>query len=127
MRQQPLADRVLVRPGKSRVHQFPGIGRAGRHGHFHALLVNAYDLVQVGKIQARINALREQVHGHGHQVHIARALAVPEERALHALGAGQQRQFGGGHGGPPALWACTLKRIASRLEKRRDIHSIWSA
>ena len=39
-----------------------------------------------------------QVVRHGHEVHVAGPLAVAEQRALDAVGAGQQRQLGRGHG-----------------------------
>jgi hypothetical protein len=44
-------------------------------------------------------ALREQVHGQGHDVDVAGALPVAEQRALDPIGAGQHRQLGRRHGG----------------------------
>ena len=41
------------------------------------------------------------IHGDGNDVHVARALAVAEQRALHAVRAGQQAQLGGGHAAAP--------------------------
>ena len=51
------------------------------------------------------------IHGDGNDVHVARALAVAEQRALHAVRAGQQAQFGVGHAAAPVVvrvQACLL-------------------
>ena len=57
------------------------------------------DLVDVGDRQARVDALAEQVQRQGHDVDIAGALAVAEQRALDPLGAGHHAELGGGDAG----------------------------
>ena len=51
------------------------------------------------KFNQWINALRVQIKGECHDVHVAGALAVAEQRALDALGAGHHRELGGRDGG----------------------------
>ena len=48
-----------------------------------------------GEVDLRVDALAEQVHAQGHQVDVAGALAVAEQAALDAVGAGQVAQLGG--------------------------------
>ena len=44
-----------------------------------------------------------QVHGQGHGIHVAGALAIAEQAALHALGTCQHRQLGAGHAGAAVI------------------------
>ena len=60
----------------------------------HAL----HDLRHVGEVQLRVHALAVEVHRHGDDVHVAGALAVAEQRALDAVGAGHGGQFRRRHG-----------------------------
>ena len=46
-------------------------------------------------MEVRVDALRVQVHGHRHDVHVAGALAVTEQRALDTIGTGQETELGG--------------------------------
>ena len=46
-----------------------------------------------------MDAVRVEVQGDGDDVEVAGALAVAEERALDAVGAGQQAELGGGDAG----------------------------
>ena len=46
----------------------------------------------------RIDALRVEIHGHRDDVHVARALAVAEQRALDAVGAREQAELAGRDG-----------------------------
>jgi hypothetical protein len=63
-----------------------------------ALLVGLDDLVHARQVELRVDALAVEVHGHGDEVHVAGALAVAEQRALDAIGAGQHAQLRRGHG-----------------------------
>jgi hypothetical protein len=59
----------------------------------------AADLVDIGKVELRIDALRVQVQRQRDQVNVAGALAVAEETALDAVGARHDSELGGGHAG----------------------------
>src|SRR6478735_10841073 len=64
-----------------------------------AVLHRATDLVDVGEVDLRVDALREEVHAQGHQADVPRPLAVAEQAALDAVGTGQVTQLGRGHAG----------------------------
>src|SRR3954469_1518871 len=68
-------------------------------GQLGAVLDRAPDLVDVGEVDHRVDALAEQVHAEGHEVDVAGALAVPEQAALDPVGAGHHGQLGGGDRG----------------------------
>ena len=72
----------------------------------------AADLVDVGEVDLRVDALGEQVHAQGDQVDVAGALALPEQAALDAVGAGHQRQLGGGDGGAA---------VVVRVDRQADV------
>ena len=59
----------------------------------------ARDGVDVREVEARMDALRVHVEGEGDEVDVAGALAVAEEAALDAVGAGHEAELGGGDGG----------------------------
>ena len=67
-------------------------------GQLVAGLDHAAQLVDVRDVQPGIDALAEQVHGQRHQVDVAGALAVAEQRALDSLRAGHKRQLRRRHG-----------------------------
>src|SRR5690606_35602278 len=96
---EALLDGVLVGAGEGRVDQVAHVRVARVDVHLVAVLPRATDLVDVGEVDLRVDALREQVHAQGDQVDVAGALALPEQAALDAVGAGHDGQFGGGHGG----------------------------
>ncbi len=79
------------------------------------------------KIQARMDALRVEVERQRDEVDVAGALAVAEQAALDAIGAGHDRQLGGGDAGAAVVVRVELSTIASRRARLRCIHSIWSA
>ena len=62
-----------------------------------AMLVGAGHGVDVREVELRIDALGVHVEGKSHEVHVAGALAVAEETALDAVGAGHQAEFGSRH------------------------------
>src|SRR5690606_2199205 len=96
---EALLDGVLVGAGEGRVDQVAHVRVARVDVHLVAVLPRATDLVDVGEVDLRVDALREQVHAQGDQVDVAGALALPEQAALDAVGAGHDGQLGGGHGG----------------------------
>ena len=59
-----------------------------------AVLDGADDLVDVGDDEAGIDALAEQVQCQGHDVDVAGALAIAEERAFDAIRSRHDRQLG---------------------------------
>ena len=69
------------------------------HGQLVAVLDGAADLVDVGEVDLRVDAAAEQVQPQRHDAHVAGALAVAEQAALDAVGAGLIAQFGCGDGG----------------------------
>ena len=93
-RLQPLLDGVLVRAGEGRVDQVARVGVARVDRQLGAVLHGATDLVDVGEVDLRVDALAEQVHRQRDQVDVAGPLAVPEQAALDAVGAGHHRELG---------------------------------
>ena len=90
-----LADGVLVRSRERREDQIPGVGVAFVNGELVDGFDGLADARHVAEVELRVDALGEQVHRHRHEVAVAGAFAVAEQRAFHPLGAGHQRQFGG--------------------------------
>jgi hypothetical protein len=79
--------------------QLAGVGLAGRDLEARAAFVDLADLVDVGEVEVRVDAVRVEVQGDDDDVEVAGAFAVAEERALDAVGAGEQGEFGGGDAG----------------------------
>ena len=98
-RLQALLDRVLVRAGERRVDQVARVRVPGVHRKLVAVLGGAPDLVDVGEIDHRVDALAEQVHAQGDQADVPGPLAVAEQAALDPVRAGQHRQLGVRDGG----------------------------
>ena len=94
-----LLDRVLVGAGETRVDEVADVGGARRGLHLRAVLDRAADRIHVGEVNARVDALAEQVQAQGHQIHVAGALALAQQATLDAVRAGEQRQLGGGDAG----------------------------
>ena len=59
------------------------------------VFVDVLHPVDVGAVELGIEALRVHVQRQRHDVDIAGALAIAEQRALDAVGAGHQAEFGG--------------------------------
>ena len=96
-RSEALLDGVLVGAGEGGVDKLAGVGSARGHVHTGRPLDGAADLVDVGQVEHGVHALAEEVEGQGHQIHVAGALAVAEQAALDAVGAGHEAELGGGH------------------------------
>ena len=98
------------------------------HRQLVAVLDGPLDLVDVGEVDLRVDALGEQVQPQRDQVDVAGALAVAEQAALDPVGAGQQAQLGGGHAGAAVVVRVqATARRESRRGRWRCIHSIESA
>ena len=98
-----LLDGVLVRAAESSESQLAGVRLARRHLEAGAALVDLADAVDVAEVQTRMNAVGVQVQGDGDDVEVAGAFAVAEERALDAVGAREEREFGRGDAGAPVV------------------------
>ena len=98
-----LGDGVLVAAGKRRKHQLTGVGGALINVHPGHALISVTDLRHVGEVQLGVHTMAVQVHGQGHGIHVAGALAIAEQAALHALGTCQHRQLGAGHAGAAVI------------------------
>ena len=68
------------------------------NGKLVAILRHAHEFVDVGAIETGVHALAVEVHRQRHDIDIAGALAIAEQRAFHAVSARQKAQLGGGHG-----------------------------
>ena len=66
------------------------------HRQAVAVLGGAAQRVDVGDVELGIDALAEQVQRQRHEVDVAGALAVAEQAALDAVGAGHHAELGGG-------------------------------
>eukprot|EP01135_Chromosphaera_perkinsii_P010801 Nk52_evm1s2236 gene=Nk52_evmTU1s2236 len=85
--------------GEGGEDEVAAVGAALGHGHLVAVLDGAAHLPEVGEVDLRVDALAEEVQAQRHEVHVAGALAVAEQAALDAVGAGQVAQLGGGDTG----------------------------
>jgi hypothetical protein len=98
-----LLDGVLVRAGERRVHEVAHVRVTGVHRQAVAVLGHSAQGVDVGDVELRVDALAEQVHRQRHDVDVAGALPVAEQRALDPVGAGHHTQLGGRHGAPAVV------------------------
>src|SRR5690554_1406611 len=92
-----LADGILVRAGEGGVYQVADIGVTRVDRQLVALLHDAANVVDVGKIQFWVNAVGVKVKAQIDQIHVAGALAVAKQAAFHTVGTGQQPQFASGY------------------------------
>src|SRR5438445_11845704 len=74
-----------MRAGERRVDELSRPGVARVNGQLVALLDDSPRLVQLREVEARVDALRQQVQRERDDVDVPGALAVAEERALDAL------------------------------------------
>ena len=95
-RVEALLDRVLVAAAERGVDEVAGVRMARWHRQAVAVLGDAAQRVDVGDVELGIDAVAEQVHRQVDDVDVAGALAVAEQRALDAVGAGHHAELGGG-------------------------------
>ena len=125
---EPLLDRVLVGAGEGGVDEVAGVGVARVDRQLGAVLDGAADLVDVGEVDLRVDALAEQVHPQRHQVDVAGALAVAEQAALDPVGAGHHRQLGRRDRRTPVVVRVQRdRRVLAPASGCGENHSIWSA
>ena len=82
------------------------------HGQPIAVLGDPAQGVDVGDVEAGIDAVGEQVHRQVDDVDVAGAFAVAEQRALDAVGAGHHTELGGGDG---------AAAIVVRVQRQHDV------
>ena len=95
----------------------PDVGVAHVHRQAVGVLGDVARLVDIADVQLRVDALGEQVQRQVHDVDVARALAVAEERALDAVGAGEDAEFGRGDAG-----AAVVVRVQREHDAVATIH-----
>ena len=98
-----LGNGVLMAAGEGGKHQLTGVGAALVDGHPGHTLIGGADAGHIRKVQLGIHAMAVHIHGQGDGIHIAGALTVAEQAALHTLGTGQHGQLGAGHAGAPVV------------------------
>ena len=98
------------------VDEIAGPRMTRMHGHVGAALVDLDDAAHVGEVELRIDALRVEIHGHRDDVHVARALAVAEQRALDAVGAREQAELAGRDG---------AAAIVVRVQAHADVLALY--
>ena len=74
-------------------NQFSGVRLARRHLHMGAPFIDIADTIDIAEIEAGMNAMSVHVQRDSHDIDIAGALAVSEERSFDPLGAGQKPEF----------------------------------
>ena len=89
--------------GEGGKHQLTGVGGALVDVHPGHALVGGTNFRHIGEVQLRVHAVAVHVHGEGDGVHVAGALAIAEQAALHALGTCQHSQLRAGHAGAAVI------------------------
>src|SRR5690606_13109918 len=98
-----LLDGVLVRTGEGREDQIAGIGVARVDGQRGAAFSAAAHFVDVGEVEAWVDALGVEVHGQRDQADVAGAFAIAEQAAFDPVCARHYGQFGGRDGGSAVI------------------------
>src|SRR3546814_4843653 len=83
------------------------------HRKLVAVLGDFADAADVGEVDAGVDALGEEIEAQRHQVDVAGALAVAEQGALDAVGAGHDAELGRRHAG-----AAVVLRMQDRESTR---------
>src|SRR3989338_3032266 len=106
-----------MRARECREYELSSIRVARMHGHVGAILIHFDNAVDVAQIELRIDSLGVKVECERDYVDIPRALAVAEERALHALGARHLREFcRGDRRAPVVVTVHAYDRTIARFE-----------
>ena len=87
-----------MRAGEGGEDEFTDVGVARVYGQVVAFADDVDDVVHAREVEAGVDALAVEIHRHNHDVHVAGAFAIAEQRAFNAVGACHDRQFGGGDG-----------------------------
>ena len=92
-----------MRAGKGGEDEFTDVGVARVYRQVIAFTDDAHDVVHVAEIKAGVNALRVEVHGHNHDVHIASAFAITKQGAFNAFRPRHYCKFGSCNGAAPVI------------------------
>ena len=98
-----LCNGVLMAAREGGEHQLAGVGGALVDVHPGDPLIGGADGGHIGEVQLRVYAVAVHIHGESHSVHVAGALAVAEEAALHPLSACQNGQLCTGDAGAAVI------------------------
>ena len=115
-------------PENDGVDQVADVRMARMHRQLVAVLDRARGSRRCRRSRARVDALRVQVERHVDEVDVAGALAVAEQAAFDAIGAGHHGELAGGGAGAAVVVRVHRQHDARRAARRwRCIHSIMSA
>ena len=106
------------------VHQLTRIRVARMGFDLGAVFDGLDDASHVRQIDLGIHTLRIQIHRAGHQVHVAGALAVAEQRSLDPVGARQQAELGSRHPATAIVVRMQADVTFARGARCARIHSI---
>ena len=79
--------------------ELAAVGVTRSHGHAGGALIHVNEAAHIAEVELRIDAVHVQIHGDLHDVEIAGAFAIAEERAFHAVRSRKQSQLRGGGAG----------------------------
>ena len=96
-------------------------------GQVGAIVDRVHHLVDVRQVELWVDALRVHVERDGHEVAIARALAIAEQAALDAVGPAITPSSAAATPVPRSLCVWSEMTTESRFGMLRPNHSIWSA
>ena len=88
-----------MRAAEGRESKVASVGVARMNLHAGATLVNITDRVEVAEVEVGMNTVCVEIERDGDDIEVAGALADSEERALHAVGSGEESQLSGGGAG----------------------------
>ena len=101
--------------GESGEYELSCVGMARMDRQLRAFTSHRANLIHVREIQQRVHALTVEIHRHGHDVHVARALAiansVPSTRSAPAI----TPSSAAATAQPRSLWVCREMISASRF------------
>eukprot|EP01022_Parablepharisma_sp_SALTPOND_P029441 TRINITY_DN734_c3_g8_i1.p1 TRINITY_DN734_c3_g8~~TRINITY_DN734_c3_g8_i1.p1 ORF type:complete len:1015 (+),score=377.72 TRINITY_DN734_c3_g8_i1:1333-4377(+) len=100
---EALLDGILVRAGEGGEDQVAHIRVTRVYRNLVAFFHHLAHHIDVGEVQARVHTLGVQVQCQRDQVDVAGTLAVAEQAAFDAVGAGHDGQLGRGHGGAAVI------------------------
>lgn len=100
LHRKALLDSILVRPRKGGKDEVSGVRMTRVNRQITAFSVDAHDGREIGKVDARFDALGVEIEGEGDEVDVPGSFAVAKEDALDTVCTGHLREFTGGDGAP---------------------------
>ena len=89
--------------GESGEYELSCVGMARMDRQLRAFTSHRANLIHVREIQQRVHALTVEIHRHGHDVHVAGALAIAQQRAFHPVRTRHHAELGGGDRAAPVI------------------------